>query len=63
MEIDLTEAVQEQILLSLPLRPLCREDCKGLCPGCGEDLNKGACGCSGKAVDPRLAVLGNLKLE
>lgn len=62
-EIDLVEAIQEQILLSLPLRPLCREDCKGLCSRCGEDLNKAVCGCGGKAVDPRLAVLEGLKLK
>jgi uncharacterized protein len=62
-EIDLTEAIQEQILLSLPLKPLCREACKGLCPRCGEDLNKGECGCGGQAVDPRLAVLAQLKLK
>lgn len=61
-EIDLGEAIQEQILLSLPLRPLCRKDCKGLCPGCGKDLNEEACGCGGHATDPRLAVLANLKL-
>ena len=62
-EIDLTEAIQEQVLLSLPLKPLCREDCKGLCPRCGEDLNKGECGCRRQAVDPRLAVLAQLKLK
>lgn len=62
-EIDLTEAIQEQILLSLPLRPLCQEECKGLCSRCGEDLNKRVCGCGGKAVDPRLAVLEGLKLK
>jgi len=61
-EIDLTEAIQEHILLSLPLRPLCREECKGLCPRCGGDLNKGGCGCGAQALDPRLAVLERLKL-
>ena len=62
-EIDLTEAIQEQILLSLPLKPLCREECRGLCPRCGEDLNRGACGCEGQAVDPRFAALAQLKLK
>ena len=62
-EIDLMEPVQEQILLSLPLKPLCMEDCKGLCSRCGENLNKGECRCGKQAVDPRLAVLAQLKLK
>lgn len=62
-ELDLLEAIQEQVLLALPMRPLCREDCKGLCPRCGEDLNKGSCGCGDIAADPRLAMLAQLKLE
>ena len=62
-EIDLVEAIQEQVVLALPLRPLCREDCKGLCPGCGADLNQGACECAEKPVDPRFSVLKNLKLD
>lgn len=62
-EIDLTEAVQEQVLLALPLRPLCREDCRGLCPRCGADLNQGACECTEKPMDPRFAVLKGLKLD
>ena len=62
-EIDLTEAIQEHIILSLPLRPLCRADCKGLCPQCGADLNKGACKCDGGVVDPRFAALKNLHIE
>ncbi|MCK7469944.1 MAG: DUF177 domain-containing protein [Desulfomicrobium escambiense] len=40
-EIDLTDGIQEQVILALPLRPLCREDCKGLCAACGADLNQG----------------------
>jgi uncharacterized protein len=62
-EIDLLEAIGEQVLLALPIRPLCREDCRGLCSRCGADLNQGACGCSEKPVDPRLAVLKSLKLN
>ncbi|MFH0728241.1 MAG: DUF177 domain-containing protein [Pseudomonadota bacterium] len=61
--IDFHDAIQEQVILSLPLRPLCREDCKGLCHNCGENLNEGNCRCSsGGIIDPRFAVLGNLKL-
>lgn len=44
--IDLNDAVQEQIVLALPFKPICREDCKGLCPGCGVDLNHDRCQCA-----------------
>ena len=44
-EIDLTQMLGDNIVLSLPMRFLCREDCRGLCPVCGKDLNEGACGC------------------
>lgn len=44
-EIDLTEALREEILLSLPFRKVCNEECKGLCPGCGVNLNKEKCKC------------------
>ena len=45
-EIDLTEGGREDILLAFPQRHLCRLECCGLCPGCGQDLNKGACTCT-----------------
>jgi uncharacterized protein len=61
--IDFHDAIQEQVILSLPLRPLCRENCKGLCHTCGENLNEKDCGCGGRrAMDTRFAVLKNLKL-
>jgi len=44
-EVDLTEGVQEQIVLAIPMQPLCNPACKGLCPGCGVDLNTQACTC------------------
>jgi len=44
--IDFTDSVQEQVVLALPYKPLCREDCKGLCPRCGIDLNVAQCGCA-----------------
>ena len=60
--IDLTQAVYDQIMLSLPLARLCREDCQGICPQCGINRNKKNCQCSDKdSVDPRLAVLKTLK--
>lgn len=58
--LDLDELLREDILLDLPSKFLCSEDCKGLCPRCGKDLNEGPCGCEPKEVDPRLAVLKNL---
>jgi uncharacterized protein len=59
--VDLDELVREQILLALPSRHLCREDCKGLCAKCGADLNAGACSCAQGEVDPRWAALAELK--
>lgn len=60
-EIDLTPIVREQIILSLPTRPLCREDCRGLCPQCGANRNESECGCVEQPRDPRLAVLHQIK--
>ena len=60
-EIDLTEIAREQILLNLPETTLCREDCKGICPTCGTDLNEGDCQCGEDEIDPRWAALKNLK--
>jgi len=62
-EIDLTRALREQILLSIPPSPLCSEDCKGLCPKCGKDLNEGECGCDRTVMDPRWAALKGIQLE
>jgi uncharacterized protein len=62
-DIDLTDGIQEQVILSLPLRPLCSESCKGLCARCGTDLNKAACGCLAATDGSPFAVLGRLKLE
>ena len=59
--IDLDEIVKEQVLLAVPARTLCREDCKGICPECGTDLNTGECNCQADEVDPRWAALKKLK--
>ena len=45
-QLDLREEAREALLLELPITPHCREDCAGLCPGCGADLNDGPCGCA-----------------
>jgi uncharacterized protein len=55
--IDVDELVREQLLLALPARSLCREECKGLCPVCGADRNADACHCESPEVDPRWAAL------
>ncbi len=60
-KIDLEPLFREQFILSIPFAPLCREDCKGLCPQCGIDRNTGTCTCE-KPIDPRLAALKGLKL-
>ena len=59
--IDVDEIVKEQVLLAVPARTLCREDCKGICPECGIDRNTGDCNCIPNEIDPRWAALKNLK--
>ena len=58
--LTLDEIAGADIQLSLPQVMLCKEDCKGLCPMCGADLNKESCGCKPDDGDPRMAVLKNL---
>jgi uncharacterized protein len=59
--VDLEPLFREQFVLAIPYAPLCREDCKGLCPQCGIDRNSGTCSCE-PPIDPRLAALKGLKL-
>lgn len=61
--VDLGEAIREYALLELPMQPLCKADCKGLCPTCGADLNLGACGCQSDESDERFAALKALLEE
>ena len=58
--IDVDEIVKEQIVLAVPTRMLCREDCEGICPECGTDRNTGDCNCTTEDIDPRWAALKNL---
>ena len=58
-ELELDELMREVFLLEMDTKNLCSEDCKGLCPGCGVDLNVEPCRCK-KEIDPRLAVLAQL---
>lgn len=62
LELDVASLLWEQFLLALPVKPLCDENCPGLCPGCGKPLRDGPCGCDAAEGDPRLAVLKNLKV-
>ena len=59
--ISIADMVNEQIILELPAKLLCKPDCAGLCPGCGENLNQGKCSCAGNGQDPRLALLREMK--
>jgi uncharacterized protein len=61
-EINLAPLIAEQVMLALPTRPLCANDCRGLCGGCGANLNLEACGCSAAVGDPRMAVFRTLKV-
>ena len=58
--LDLRQPLREQIMLALPIHSVCRPDCKGLCPNCGQNLNEGPCNCSTEEIDPRLADLKKL---
>ncbi|MBA2272716.1 MAG: DUF177 domain-containing protein [Actinobacteria bacterium] len=59
--INLEPMLRDALTLALPLRPLCREACAGLCGSCGHDLNEGPCGCVHEELDPRWAGLGSLR--
>ena len=58
--LNLTAALREHVLLDLPMRPLCKPDCRGLCVECGKNLNEETCDCVKETIDPRLAGLKDL---
>ena len=62
-DVDLTRILYEQIILALPTRPLCAEECRGLCSQCGANRNVEECSCTEDTGDPRLAVLRGLKID
>ena len=62
-EVNLTSFVQDQVLLTLPQKALCREECRGLCPRCGKNLNREVCQCPTAIMDPRFQALKNLKVQ
>lgn len=55
--IDLGQMIREQVYLALPMKPLCKSNCRGLCPMCGTNLNLSSCDCTPEAVDPRFSSL------
>lgn len=57
----LEDVLREQVLLAVPLKAICREDCKGLCPHCGQNLNQGQCACAEPLEDPRWAALKDIR--
>ncbi len=61
--IDISGSIDACIFEQLPMQPLCMEECKGLCPVCGIDLNKNECNCETKVYDPRFAIFRNLSKE
>jgi uncharacterized protein len=61
-EIDLTHEIEEQIAMEIPLKPLCNEECKGLCHECGADLNTSTCSCSKEPVSLTFSALKNFKV-
>ncbi|RKY90006.1 hypothetical protein DRQ09_00060 [candidate division KSB1 bacterium] len=62
-EVDLSKDIRDEILLTLPIKLLCDEDCKGICAGCGADLNVEECRCRKDVIDPRWDVLKKIKFE
>ncbi len=61
--LDLDKLIFEEIYLNLPVKTLCKDDCKGICSQCGADLNEGTCDCDDLSIDPRLAKLKDLFKE
>lgn len=58
--IDLEDSIKQIVYLSMPMKALCKDDCKGICPKCGKNLNTGKCDCNDFVIDPRLEKLKTL---
>jgi uncharacterized protein len=58
--LDLDEAIRQYALLTVPMKPLCNNECAGLCPNCGNNLNRDCCECPAEEIDPRLEALSKL---
>ncbi|MFW5976573.1 MAG: YceD family protein [Bacillota bacterium] len=59
-KFNLNELLKKELFLAIPIKPLCSDNCKGICAQCGQDLNNGNCNCEDNSIDPRLAKLKNL---
>ncbi|MGN1180499.1 MAG: YceD family protein [Suilimivivens sp.] len=59
-ELDTEALINNEILINMPVKVLCREDCKGICPVCGHNLNEGECGCDRFVPDPRMAAIKDI---
>ena len=59
-ELDTDALINNEILINMPVKVLCREDCKGICPVCGHNLNEGECGCDTFVPDPRMAAIKDI---
>jgi uncharacterized protein len=59
-DVDVAPIAEERVQMSIPMKPLCREDCRGLCPRCGADRNQGSCACASEDTDPRWAALAGV---
>lgn len=60
-QIDITDVIRDQVVLAIPIQPLCQADCAGLCPRCGINRNQQTCQCGGEEIDPRFEILRKLK--
>ena len=58
--LDVDQLVGNELTLNLPMKVLCREDCKGICSRCGTNLNRGTCDCAGMSLDPRMSVIQDI---
>ncbi len=59
-DLDVDRLIREELLLSFPMKVLCRDDCKGICKVCGNNLNTGECGCDRTELDPRMAAIRDI---
>jgi len=62
-EIDFGHELEEQVIMEIPVKPLCSESCKGLCPGCGEDMNHSVCFCTKAPVNMKFSALKDFKIN
>lgn len=62
-ELDLLPEIGEQVALEIPLKPLCSEQCKGICPGCGIDMNSSTCSCNNEVFPHKFSALKDFKIN